>query len=263
MTKTRLAFMSAILLAATVLPIAIQPASAQEPVTGFWTLGVAQLPDYEGSDDTQTLPLLGFRLERGGRGLVLQGTSLRADVLGSARIEAGPVLNYRFGRGDVANPAVAALPGIDGTAELGLYTALSLPAGQEAFRFSAEVLADVGGTHDGLIGTVSAGYGTVWSDRLTVGAALSLTAVSDAYARTYFSVGPGSAAASGLPAHDAGGGLQAGGLDLSVSYAVSDRMSVTGLVSYRRLLGDFADSPVVTTGSADQVTFGLTLSRSF
>jgi len=246
---------------ATAIAVLASPALAQDAVTGSWTLGVVQTPEYEGAEETQTLPLLGFRLERDGRRLEFQGTSLRADLVRAGNIEAGPVLNYRFGRKDVADTAVARLPEIDGTVELGGHVSISFPAGQGAVRIGAEVLADVGGVHDGVIGTLSAGYGAALSDRLSLGAAVSVTAVSDGYAETYFSVSAAGAAASGLEAYTAGGGLKDAGLDLSLGYALSDRNTITGLVSYRRLLGDVADSPVAA--AADQVTFGLAFTRSF
>ena len=245
------------------LALSIAPARAQDAITGTWTLGVVQTPDYEGSDHGQTLPLLGFRLERGSRYVELQGTALRANVLDRPGIEAGPILNYRFGRTDVDDASVAALDTIDGAFEVGAFAALSLPLNEGALRLSAEVLGDVSGTRDGVVGTLSAGYGRALGDRLSLGLAASLSAASDGYAETYFSVGAAGAAASGLPAFDAGGGIKDAGLDLSLVYRVTDRTSVTGLVSWRRLLGDFADSPVTTRGSPDQVTFGLALTRSF
>jgi MipA family protein len=239
------------------------PAFSQDSVTGSWTLGVAATPDYEGSEDIQAVPLLGFRFERGGRSLELQGTTLRANIVTGRGFEAGPVLNYRLGRDSVDNVAVAALPDVDATAELGAFVALGLPLASGEIRFSGELLADVGGVHDGAIGTVAATYRTALTERLRVGVGASMTAVSDSYAVTYFSVSPLGAAASGLAAYEASGGLKDAGIDLSLNYALSERTSITGFASYRRLLGDFADSPIVTSGSEDQVTLGLAISRSF
>ena len=209
------------------------PAVAQDGLTGSWTLGVAQLPEYEGSDQSLTIPSTGFRLEQGARYLELQGTSLRANLLASPSFEAGPVLSYRFGRQDADDAAVAALPEIDDTLEAGVFAALTFPVESGAVRPSAEIRGDVGDVHGGIVGTVS----------------------------TYFGIEAAGAATSGLPVTDIGGGLKDAGIDLTVSYAVSDRSAVGGFVGYRRLLGDFADSPVVA--DENQLSVGLAFTRRF
>lgn len=222
-----------------------------------YTLGVLMVPEFEGSDDYQAAPLLGFRFERGNRWLELQGLGLRANILNSPTFEAGPVLNYRLGRDDgIENAFVAGLPEIDAATELGLFVAYKVPSGQGGFRFSAEMLRDVSDTHDGWLGTLSAGYGAQIGNGWTVGGNVSATLVSDDYAATYFSTG-------GPNGFTADGGWKDVGIDISVGYAVNDRSSVTGFVGYRRLLGDAADSPITQSGSEDQLTIGLGFTRKF
>lgn len=234
------------------------PATA-DPLTGSTTLGVVILPEYEGSDRFQTLPLIGAKLNFGTRYIELQGTSLRANLLTSPALEAGPLLTYRFGRdqGDIA------LPEVEDALELGAFLAYTLPIGQGALRLSADLTQDVGDSHGGWVGTLGAGYGRALSDRLSLSATLSATVVSDDYADSFFSVTPAGAATSGLAAYTARGGLKDIGLDIGISHALSERTSLDGFVSYRRLLGDFADSPVTRAGSADQITLGLALTRKF
>jgi outer membrane protein len=54
------------------------------------------------------------------------------------------------------------------------------------------------------------------------------------------------------------------GLTAIVDVSVSRNWSVTGVAGYSRLLGDYADSPIVTErGSEDQVFLGLALGRRF
>ena len=222
-----------------------------------YTLGVLLVPEFEGSDDYQAAPLLGFRFQRDNRWLELRGFDLRANILNSPTFEAGPILNYRLGRDDgVENAFVAGLPEIDAATELGLFVAYNVPAGQGGFRFAAEMLRDVSDVHDGRLGTVSAGYGAQVGNNWTIGGNVSATLVSDEYAATYFSTGgPGGFAAEG--------GWKDAGIDLSVGYALNDRSSITGFVGYRRLLGDAADSPITQSGSEDQLTFGLGFTRKF
>lgn len=255
------------LLVATVASLTLMapasPSSAEDTFSGEWTLGVAQMPDYEGSEDSQIMPLAGFALDIGGYAVELQGTSLRVDLLASPVLDAGAVFNYRFGRDDVENASVAALPDIDATVEVGMFSAATLPLATGAVKVSGEVLVDAGGVHDGVFGTFTLGYGSVLSERLRVGVAASVSTASGGYAQTYFGVAPDAAARSGLDAYSPDGGFKDVGLDFSVTYDLTPQIAMTGLVSYRRLVGEFADSPIVQAGSPDQLTFGLSLTRSF
>ncbi|MGF1463829.1 MAG: MipA/OmpV family protein, partial [Maricaulaceae bacterium] len=66
------------------------------------------------------------------------------------------------------------------------------------------------------------------------------------------------AAASGLDVFDAGAGFRDVGLSSVLSYQLSKRWSLNSVVSYSRLIGDAADSPIVTEeGSPNQVFFGM------
>lgn len=60
---------------------------------------------------------------------------------------------------------------------------------------------------------------------------------------------------SGLPVYALKAGLRDVGLSAKVSYALTETWDLQLLGSYKRLLGDAADSPIVNTeGAADQVS---------
>ncbi|WP_439534720.1 MipA/OmpV family protein [Polymorphobacter sp.] len=87
---------------------------------------------------------------------------------------------------------------------------------------------------------------------------------NDDYAATYFTVTPAGGLASGLAAFDAKGGLKDVGAQLTASYRIGDNWGFAVNAGYRRLLGDFADSPVVAKGgSADQLSGGVGIFFSF
>ena len=73
------------------------------------------------------------------------------------------------------------------------------------------------------------------------------------------------AAINGLvPAYRPSGGLNSVGVASSLSYDWSPEWSTTVSVSYARLVGDAADSPIVKRfGSENQFTFGASVSYSF
>ena len=77
---------------------------------------------------------------------------------------------------------------------------------------------------------------------------LSADRVGDGYADTYFGLTPAGAAASGLPAYDPRGGwknwtLAAGG-GVSLTGDLTHGLMLVAGGAYRRLLGDFAASPL-------------------
>jgi outer membrane scaffolding protein for murein synthesis (MipA/OmpV family) len=118
--------------------------------------------------------------------------------------------------------------------------------------------------HEGWIMTPSVSVSRALSGRLQISTELSANVVSDQYAQTYFGVTPAGAAVTGLDPFDAEGGLKDVGLSFGWAYAVTDTWSVTGVSSYRRLLSDAADSPLVDRiGDANQFTMGIGIGRSF
>lgn len=87
----------------------------------------------------------------------------------------------------------------------------------------------------------------------------------DDYAKRYFGVNPLEAALNGrvYPFRPDGGVTSIGAL-AAVTYTWNETWATTGYVGYNRLIGDVADSPIVTRlGSRDQLTIGAKLSYSF
>ena len=64
--------------------------------------------------------------------------------------------------------------------------------------------------------------------------------------------------------YDPSGGITSVGATLGASYNWSEQWSTTAYVTYKHLVGDAADSPIVKQfGSENQVGVGLTVSYSF
>jgi outer membrane scaffolding protein for murein synthesis (MipA/OmpV family) len=85
------------------------------------------------------------------------------------------------------------------------------------------------------------------------------------YVNTYFGVSPAEAAINGrvFAYRPQGGVTSVGGLG-SVTYKWNETWATTGYVGYNRLVGDVADSPIVTRiGSRDQLLVGAGVSYSF
>jgi MipA family protein len=94
---------------------------------------------------------------------------------------------------------------------------------------------------------------------LTFGPRLSLG--DERFTETYFGVSESEADLSGLDPYDPDGGLVGVGVVLGARYLWNDRWGIEGAARYDRLTSDAADSPITETGSADQYTFTLGITR--
>lgn len=250
----------------------VDTASAQSANTdpsglrGDIVTGIAVIPEYEGANHYTLIPLANGRVSLDKRYIEIEGVTARINVLNSDVIELGPVANLTFGRDrKIDSAAVARLGVIDVAFEVGGFAALNLPVGDSGkVRLAVQAVQDVSSVHKGWLGQASAGYVLQASPRLSLSASASATYASGEYARTYYSVSAAGSAASGLPRFDADAGLKDIGVTLGARYQVSERWSVNATGGYKRLLGDFADSPVVSQqGDANQWFAGVGIGFSF
>ncbi|MEM9385368.1 MAG: MipA/OmpV family protein [Pseudomonadota bacterium] len=111
---------------------------------------------------------------------------------------------------------------------------------------------------------LGAGYGRNIGERLRLNTNVGLTVVDDQFADTYFSVSQDDAFASGLARFAADGGIKDYGANLTATYRLSERWSAVGFASYRRLVGDAVESPIVDReGDPNQVIFALGVGYAF
>jgi outer membrane scaffolding protein for murein synthesis (MipA/OmpV family) len=249
------------------------PAAAQAAprLSGFFTLGALSTPEYQGSSDRNVGPLVAARLAYGSyyieTATLSAGLALRANVSPWSAIEFGPVLGQRFGRSDVGNRSVRLLGNIDDSTEVGAFLRVpfrDLIGSRDEAAIEVQFQRDVTSTASGNLLFLGGSYRFNATDRLRLGAFALATYASDNYNQTFFGVTSAGAAVSGLPEYRAGSGLRDVGLTFTANYEISGGWGVTGVVSYRRLLGDAADSPIVSReGNANQVSFGLGVSYRF
>jgi outer membrane scaffolding protein for murein synthesis (MipA/OmpV family) len=118
-------------------------------------LGVGVAPDYEGSEDTESVPiwLLKGKYDSG-RFFSLTGTNLKVNLVPRRDISFGPVFNYRPGRDDVDNQSVDAMQDIDDAFEVGGFADFYVGN----WFIGTETLVDISDAHAGMVGKVSTGY---------------------------------------------------------------------------------------------------------
>lgn len=273
--------------AAVALPLlAAAPAFAQDDEEGWpddpnsLTLGVggAYVPSYEGSDDYEFTPIAlafgkvaGFSFSTRGSGLAIDLIRDPADA--PVSFELGPVAHVRFDRTSrIKDTRVRALGELDRAFELGAVAGIKkngLLHKYDSLGVRLTWQTDVSDTHESSILTPAIEYQTPLSPRTLASISVQAERVGDGYARTYFSVTPAGALASGLPAFNADGGWKNWRVALFLGQSLTGdlrhpKLSLFGGISYSRLLGDFARSPIVrVAGDRDQYFATLGLAYSF
>jgi MipA family protein len=103
------------------------------------------------------------------------------------------------------------------------------------------------------------------SSQLTITASAGVTYADDRYMTEYFSISPSQAASSAakLSVYDADAGFKDAHVGVRAIYDINSRWALIGQASYKRLLGDAADSPIVETSDQFTAIFGATYRFTF
>ena len=216
--------------------------------------GVAAAPEYLGSGNTEAKADLGFSFGALKFGGIDIGNGLRTvpdnglSFRGAFRV---------IGDRTVADsPELAGLEDIDTAVELGLGLTLQ----QTNWMAFGEVRKGVTG-HSGVTGTLGADMILRPNDRFVLTAGPRVNFGDDDFANTYFGVGADTTSAFG--AFDATGGALGAGVEVAGTYYLDDKWALEGALSYEKLLGDAADSPITQNGSDDQWRLRIGISRAF
>lgn len=256
-------------LAAGALAIAFAvPAGAQEqgaqvekePRRYRATAGLQFTPRYPGADDLQPSPMVNFDIARGDDPFKFEAPDdgFGIEIVDSGGFAFGPIANFEDAR--TAEDVGAALPKVDFSVELGGVVKYEL---RDRFRIRAELRKGVTG-HSGWVGSAGADLILRERDEWLFSIGPRVTWSDDTYQDAWFSVAPADSPPSGLPAFDAGGGIQAYGATASLITRFSPRWGLSAYAKYDRLTGDAADSPIVLTyGSRDQFSLGAALTYTF
>ncbi len=130
-------------------------------------------------------------------------------------------------------------------------------------RVRAELRKGLTG-HKGWIGVAGADFVLREGDDWLFSIGPRLTWSDDRYHDAWFGVTPTAALASGLPAYDPGGGIQAYGTAAAFLMQLSPQWGIYTYAKYDRLVGDAADSPIVRQlGSRHQISAGVALTYTF
>lgn len=238
-------------------------AGGPPPAEGWQVrLGImpAYVPDYEGSNDYKFRVVPDIEVTYSDW-LFFNRMGLGVNLLREGPLTAGIALTPGFGRDQDDNTALRGLGDIDTTAELQLFASYAI--GQ--LGLSANIRRDIlREGHKGHTAEVAAAYRFQPAEGLMVFAGPSLTWADGNYMSSFFGINATQAAASRYAVYRAGSGIKDVGFGVVGIADVGNGWSVTSIASYKRLLGDAADSPIVAqAGSADQLFTGIGLSYRF
>jgi len=232
------------------------------PQLNFFGVGVGAYPDYLGSSDYNVGAAPFGRLSLGGARFVrLMANELRVNLLDHPNWQLGPVGLWRFGREDVDNPVVERVHHIDDSFSLGLFGSYLWRDPREVRRTGGVgtwALGDVSDVDNGWTAGLNVYATEPVAKMLTLAGGAAFTYGSGNYMDEYFGVTPADSAASGLPVYVPGSGVR----DMrgwAVAMLHLSRQWHLGVgAMYMRLLGDAADSPLVSgEGSKNQWVYGV------
>ncbi|RDE05991.1 MipA/OmpV family protein [Sphingomonas aracearum] len=228
------------------------------------TIGGAavNIPDYEGSNDYRWAAAPAAIGSIGGFGFQLAGNRLSVDLIPNRPgpvidIQAGPIVVLNFNRGNadqIEDRRVRALGEVDTAWEVGGYVGIGktgvITSPYDKLSVSLSYRHDVSDVHDSAIWQPSVSYLTPVSTKAAVALFASAERAERGYGRAYFSVTPTQSVASGLPVYNAQGGWKNYTLGGVVTYSLTGNLlkgfKVVAGGTYRRMLNDFADSPLVS-----------------
>lgn len=239
-------------------------AYAAEPKT--WTVSIgaegAAVPAYEGATRYvfRPFPLVDVRQAGTPPRFHSPREGFGFGILDTGAFRIGPVGKLRFPRKESSDANLRGLGDVDWAVELGVFAEYwALPW----LRTYAELRQGLGG-HHGLVSDLLIDAVYRATPDLTFSLGPRLTLQSDKAVSPYFDVTAAQSLTSGLPVYDAKGGITSWGVGGQVRYTFSPQWATYTYVEYQRLVGDVANSPLVSVrGTRDQFAAGIGVTYSF
>ena len=264
------------MVAAVLAWVAAAVAAVSAPAAGAAGIQVDVVPNFVGAGLGSTTEYLGGKervwgiapgarvaLEKN-RFVEVYGPLADMNLLDSPSWEFGPAISYRFGRSDVSDAAISALPEIRGGLEAGVFAGwhyVSVEGIPYRVRFGVQLVTAVSG---GATGANLTPYASLWfplSPTLFVGLGGGFTWASESFMQQRFGVSADGAAASGLPQYSAGAGVRQYYAWPALLLRVSKEWYAGAGAFWQRIAGDGAGSPVVR--EKDQITAGVGVGYSW
>lgn len=257
------------------------PVESLDVTTVKLGLGALALPDFEGSKDYSVLPVPLVEIENWHRfSLSLRGLSyLLYHVENDAK---SPFRKIEFSIQPILGPSASRKEDNDflflsrganrylrglGVVDTGLDVGTDVLFRTGPVRTRLSLRQEVAGGHDGLTAELGVGTRAPLSNRTWLGLEAATTWADDDYMDAFFSIDRTQAFRSIYRRYDANADFKDVSIALKLDHEFTEHVSLLAIARYARLLGDAAESPIVTGpgGSEDQFTalLGLTYTWSF
>ena len=208
------------------------------------TVGLAVVAghQYMGSDErrTRVYPAIDYRWASGWFAGTMNG--LGYNFSRQPGVQYGLRMTADFGRDETRSVVLRGLGDVDARPELGAFYNRQ-PTAHTFVTSSLRYGSGQG--RDGLLIDLGAGVTAPLAPAWRVGAGVAATWANAQYMQSYFGVDAAQSARSGLGLYRASAGMRDVRVSVSATYAISPRSSATAGLSYSRLLGDAANSPIV------------------
>lgn len=219
-------------------------------------------PTYPGADDFSVIgfPSLSFRRAGTPERFSAPDDGLSFSVLEESAVRVGVVGRFQGGRYLKDDRRLFGLDKVDWAVEPGVFVEY-WPL--QFLRARAELRHGING-HHGFVADLGLDFVQTYG-ALTFSVGPRLALGDNEFTKTYFGVTPLEAALNGQVApYKPSGGITSVGATTGVTYKWSEQWSTTAYVTYKRLVSDAADSPIVKRfGSENQFGLGLTAAYSF
>ncbi len=234
-----------------------EPASAGDWVISLGGGGVMR-PEFEGSDkyDMRFWPIASVNYQN--RFFISTQNGLGMKFFHDHNWSVGAAIRYKEGRDENDSTLLKGMGDIDSGAEIGVFGTWT----PDPFSVRLEIMQGTGDV-EGLQSTLTLGHTQMLAERLKWINLVGATYANSTHNDTFFGVSQRQSARSGYDYYKADSGFKSVQYTSRVSYALTADLSATGFGTYKRLVDQAADSPLVEAGSKNQFMFGLGLVYTF
>ncbi len=225
---------------------------------------VVTMPRYEGASNyfVAVAPILKFSALGGSLEAMKRFDFKMLDDISFSLIkhnglDVGVLTGYRLGRKENDSPYLHGTGDIKGSIVGGGFVRYGF--GPAFVRASAH--QSLTGDDTGAVLRLATGTKHALTDRVLIKADLWADAANDAYMDSFFGVTRAQSRRSGLRTYDPGAGFKSISAKLGTEVALTPDWTLEAAAGYSRLIGDAAESPIIS--SVDRYEGRLGLSRSF
>ncbi|MCV2369087.1 MipA/OmpV family protein [Roseateles oligotrophus] len=196
---------------------------------------------YLGAKETRVLPVPVIDYQWSNGFFAGTGNGLGINFSKQANVSYGLRVTADFGRDEDLSANLNGMGDIKIRPEFGGFVNYNLT---QSFVLTSSLRYGAGNDRKDMQLDLGAVYSTMLAPQWRIGAGAAITLVNADYMQTNFGVTAAQSARSGHAVYTPGAGLRDVRANLSLTYAIDQRMAVTGALSARALQSDAKDSPL-------------------